>query len=40
MMDFFASGRPILEDGAAAERKDTQINEDDDEVVIMIKGTR
>merc|ERR1711916_399258 len=36
MMDFFASGRPVVEEGQA-ERKDTAIEEDDDEVVIMIK---
>lgn len=36
MMDFFASGRPVLEDGAD-QRADTKINDDDDEVVILIK---
>merc|ERR1711991_646536 len=36
MMDFFASGRPVVEEGQA-ERKDTAIEEDDDEGVIMIK---
>lgn len=37
MMDFFASGRPVVEEGQSGERKDTQINDDDDEVVIAIK---
>jgi Fe-S cluster biogenesis protein NfuA len=36
LMDFFASGRPIMDDGASL-RKDTAIHEDDDEMVIMIK---
>lgn len=36
LMDFFASGRPIMDEGASM-RKDTEIKEDDDEVVIMIK---
>jgi hypothetical protein len=37
LMDFFASGKPIIEDGAAL-RTDTAIHEDDDEIVIMIKS--
>ncbi|KRT79238.1 hypothetical protein AMK59_7507 [Oryctes borbonicus] len=35
IMDFFASGLPILNEGVP--NSDTQINEDDDEIVQMIK---
>ncbi|CAH2005993.1 unnamed protein product [Acanthoscelides obtectus] len=35
IMDFFASGLPVLNEGTP--NQDTQINEDDDEVVQMIK---
>lgn len=35
IMDFFASGLPVLTEGAPS--SDTQINEDDDETVQMIK---
>nr|XP_022916551.1 NFU1 iron-sulfur cluster scaffold homolog, mitochondrial-like [Onthophagus taurus] len=35
IMDFFASGLPILKEGIP--NTDTQINEEDDEIVIMIK---
>lgn len=35
IMDFFASGLPILNE--ATPNSDTQINEDDDEIVMMIK---
>lgn len=37
MMDFFASGAPILDDGAQGAPSDTLINEDDSEVVALIK---
>ena len=35
MMDFFSSGLPVITDGLPP--SDTEINEDDDEVVMMIK---
>nr|CAI5844510.1 unnamed protein product [Callosobruchus analis] len=35
IMDFFASGLPVLKEGTP--NQDTQINEDDDEIVQMIK---
>jgi hypothetical protein len=37
IMDFFASGQPLLLEGAALAQQDTAIHEDDSEVVAMIK---
>jgi len=36
MMDFFASGRPIIDEGSQV-RQDTLVTEEDDDVVAMIK---
>ncbi|CAO1429998.1 unnamed protein product [Diamesa serratosioi] len=37
IMDFFASGLPLVLEGKKAQNADTEINEDDDETVMMIK---
>lgn len=37
IMDFFASGQPILKEGALDLPKDTEVTEEDSEVVAMIK---
>jgi len=37
IMDFFASGQPLLLEGADLQAQDTAIHEDDSEVVAMIK---
>ncbi len=37
VMDFFSSGLPVINEEAEANSPDTQVQEDDDEVVAMIK---
>lgn len=37
IMDFFASGLPLVLEGKKTQNADTEINEDDDETVMMIK---
>ena len=37
IMDFYASGEPVILDSAEMARDESQIHEDDDEVVAMIK---